>query len=367
MPAQTASTPTQKPTRTPAETPAALGFRMPAEWEPHQATWLSWPHNEDTWPDELDRVERVMARAVAALARHETVHVNVNDAAHERHVGAVLDAAGVRGDVRLHHIPTNDAWVRDHGAIFVVRDDARGGRELAATDWGFNSWGGKYPPFDLDDAVPAHMADVLGVRRFAADIILEGGSIDVNGAGQLLTTEACLLNPNRNPHLDRAAVEARLRTFLGVHDVLWLGDGIVGDDTDGHVDDITRFVDERTILTAVEPDAGSPNHTPLQENLERLHAMRTPGGEPYRIVELPMPAPVRLKGEAMPASYANFYIANGAVLLPVYEDPNDARAIEIVGRCFPAREVVPIPCNDVIWGLGAFHCLTQQVPAVRRA
>lgn len=338
-----------------------MGYRMPAEWAPHQATWLSWPHNEETWPDELPRVEATMAQAVAALAPHETVHINVNDAGHERHVRAVLDDAGVRGDVRLHRIPTNDAWVRDHGAIFVVRNgDA--GREVAATDWGFNSWGGKYPPFDLDNAVPARMAGVLGVPRFAADIILEGGSIEVNGAGQLLTTEACLLNPNRNPHLDRDAIEARLRAYLGVREVLWLGDGIVGDDTDGHVDDITRFAGDDTILTVVEPDRESPNHAPLQENLERLHAMRTADGRPFRIVELPMPAPVRLKGEVMPASYANFYVANGVVLLPVFGDPRDAEAEAIVRRAFPTREVVPIRCNDVIWGLGAFHCLTQQVP-----
>lgn len=341
--------------------PASLGFRMPAEWEPHQATWLSWPHNEETWPDELPRVEATMAQAVAALAPHETVHINVNDAGHERHVRAVLDDAGVRGDVHLHRIPTNDAWVRDHGAIFVVRDgDA--GREVAATDWGFNSWGGKYPPFDLDNAVPAQMADLLGVRRFVADIILEGGSIEVNGHGQLLTTEQCLLNPNRNPHLDRAAIEQRLRDFLGVRDVLWLGEGIIGDDTDGHIDDITRFVDPNTVVTAVDRDRESPNYAPLQENLERLRTMRGADGQPLRIIELAMPAPVRLKGEYMPASYANFYIANQTVLLPVYGDPNDEEAVAVLRRCFPDRTVVPIRCNDVIWGLGAFHCLTQQVP-----
>lgn len=345
-----------------SNTPAALGYRMPAEWEPHLATWLSWPHNLETWPDELDRVERVMVRAVAALARHEAVHVNVNDAAHERHVRALFDAEGVRGDVHLHRVPTNDAWVRDHGAIFVVRD-VDGRRERAATDWGYNAWGGKYPPFDLDNEVPAAMARILDVPRFDGGMILEGGSIDVNGAGQLLTTEACLLNPNRNPHLSRAEIEARLRAFLGVRNIFWLGDGIVGDDTDGHVDDVTRFVATDTILTAVDLDPGSPNHAPLAENLERLHALRRPDGRPFHIVELPMPAVFEAKGAPMPASYANFYIGNGVVLLPVYEDPNDEAARAVLQQCFPDREVVPLPCRDVIWGLGAFHCMTQQVPA----
>lgn len=345
------------------ETPAALGYRMPPEWAPHRGTWLSWPHNRETWPEELPVVEAVMARAVHALAPHETVFINVLDAAHRRHVGALLDEAGVRGDVRLIEIPTNDAWVRDHGAIFVVREAADGPR-LAATDWGYNAWGGKYPPFDADDAVPAQMAAELGVPRFEGGMILEGGSIEVNGAGLLLTSEACLLNPNRNPGLSRADIEARLKAFLGVERVLWLGDGIVGDDTDGHVDDVTRFVSADTVVTVVEPDTSDPNHAPLAENLERLRGMTTLEGRPLRIVELPMPRPVYIRGERMPASYANFYIGNGAVIVPVYDDPADAMALALIGRLFPGRTVVPLDCRTLIWGLGAFHCLTQQVPAV---
>jgi agmatine deiminase len=338
--------------------PALTNPRMPAEWEPHQATWLSWPHNLETWPEDLDRVEGALARAVRALAPRETVRINVHDTGHERHVRAVLDDAGAGGDVRFHHIPTNDAWIRDHGAIFVVSNGS-----LAATDWGFNSWGGKYPPWDLDDRVPQQMADVLGVPRFEADIILEGGSIEVNGRGLLLTTESCLLNPNRNPHLSRPEIEDRLRRFLGVEQILWLRDGIIGDDTDGHIDDLTRFIRHDAVVTVVEEDPGRENYIVLRENLERLQSMRTPDGRPLNIVPLPMPEPVTLRGEQMPASYANFYVANGVVLVPIFEDPRDGDALQILARCFPGRDVIPIDCRDVIWGLGALHCLTQQVPA----
>lgn len=349
---------------TPTETPAGLGYRMPPEWAPHEGTWLSWPHNVETWPDELDRVEAVMCKCVAALAPHETVHVNVRDEAHEQHVRALLSKAEAAGNVRLHRIPTNDAWVRDHGAIFVLRDE-EDGRGLAATDWGFNSWGGKYPPWDDDNRVPGRMAEVIGVPRFESDIILEGGSIDVNGAGVLLTTEQCLLNPNRNPHHSREEIEARLRAYLGVEKVLWLGEGIVGDDTDGHVDDVTRFVSEDTIVTVIEEDMQDENGPILQENLKMLRSMTNLDGKPFNIVTLPMPRPVVIKGERMPASYANFYIANDTVILPTYRDPvHDAKAQETLQQLFPTRRVVPIDFTDVIWGLGAIHCLTQQVPAV---
>jgi agmatine deiminase len=337
---------------------------MPAEWAPHQGTWLSWPHNLETWPEELPFVEAAMARVVHALAPHETVHVNVRDAAHERQVRARLDEGGTRGTVRFHAIPTNDAWIRDHGALFVRRD-ARHGAPLAATTWRFNSWGGKYPPWDLDTAVPARMAEALGVPAFDGGLVLEGGSVDVNGAGLLLTTEACLLHPSRNPGLSRSDLEARLCAFLGAEQVLWLADGIAGDDTDGHVDDLTRFVAEDTVVTVVEDDREEVNFAPLQENLERLRGMTALGGRPLRIETLPMPRPVVLKGERMPASYANFYVANGVVLLPVYEDPNDEEAARTLARLFPGRAVVPVDCRFLIWGLGAIHCLTQQVPSVR--
>nr|WP_049787940.1 agmatine deiminase family protein [Rhodothermus marinus] len=341
--------------------PAAQGFRMPPEWAPHRATWLSWPHNRETWPDELAQVERTMAEVVRLLSHSEAVYINVNDAAHERHVRQLLDEAGVSGPVRFFHIPTDDAWIRDHGAIFVVHPQRR---VLAATVWGFNSWGGKYPPWDRDAQVARRMAEALQVPIFDGGMILEGGSIDTNGAGTLLTTEQCLLNPNRNPHLDRAAIEQRLKDFLGVRQVLWLGRGLEGDDTDGHVDDLTRFVAEDVVVTAVETNPHDPNYDVLQENLERLRAFRLPDGRPLQIIELPMPEPLEIAGERVPATYANFYIANGLVLMPAYGDARDETAREILQRCFPERTVVPVDCRAIIRGLGALHCLTQQVPAV---
>jgi agmatine deiminase len=339
--------------------PAELGFSMPAEWAPHQATWISWPHNPETWPGVLEEAEAAMTAAVHALASGETVRINVLDADHEARVRARLGAVAQTPAVVFHRFPTNDAWCRDHGAIFV-RDDV--GR-LAAVDCGFNAWGGKYPPWELDDAIPAQMAQALGLARFAGGLVLEGGSIDVNGAGAVLTTEQCLLNENRNPVLSRADIERRLGLLFGVRQVLWLGDGIVGDDTDGHIDDITRFVAEDAVVTVVEPDRDDPNHAPLAENLERLHAMRLLDGRPLRIIELPMPAPLQRDGERLPASYGNFYIGNQVVLLPAFDQPGDEQAAEILASCFPGRRIVPIRANELVVGLGAFHCLTQQVPA----
>ncbi len=343
-------------------TPARSGYRMPAEWDLHQATWLSWPHNPATWPGKLDRILPVYARMVAVLARSETVHINVADAAMEAQARALLHAAGAQGDIRFHHFPTNDAWCRDHGAIFVCRQDSVA-PALAAIDWGYNAWGNKYPPFDLDNQIPARMAEVLGVPRIEGGMILEGGSIDVNGAGLLLTSEACLLNPNRNPHLRREQIEQRLCDYLGVEKILWLGDGIVGDDTDGHVDDLARFVAPDTIVTVVEEDPSDANYAILQDNLARLQAMRDLHDQPLRIVPLPMPPAIVYQGQRLPASYANFYIANRVVLVPCFNHPNDQRAQQILQEWFPEREVVGLDCTELIWGLGAFHCLTQQVPA----
>jgi len=346
------------------------GYHMPAEWSAHQATWFSWPHNPDTWPEpgELAAVERAMAQAVEALAAGELVHINVLDAQHAAHVRSVLGSAFHPGRIHLHEVPTNDAWCRDHGAIFLVNDVAAPaagafGRRLLAVDFRFNAWGGKYPPFDLDDAVPGHMARILGASRERLDMVLEGGSVDVNGAGALLTTERCLLNPNRNPHLGREDIEQALRATLGVRQIIWLDDGIVGDDTDGHVDDISRFVSPRRVLTMVEPDVKDPNHSPLAENLARLRAVRLADGKPLEIIELPMPGPLMRKGERLPASYANFYVGNRVVLLPVFDDPRDVLAVQTLQACFPSRRVVPIDSREVVVGLGAWHCLTQQVPA----
>ncbi|HRP08575.1 MAG TPA: agmatine deiminase family protein [Gemmatimonadales bacterium] len=340
-------------------TPTSRGYRMPAEWMPHRGTWLSWPHRESSWPGNFAPVPSVIAAMIRHLAPGEEVHVNVADAAMEQSAREVLRGASVPDDnVFFHHFPTNDAWCRDHGPIFVQRAD---GAQLIL-DWGYNAWGGKYPPFDLDDRIPRLVGEEFGIEVVSPGMILEGGSIDVNGRGTLLTTAQCLLHPNRNPDLSRDQIEQRLRDNLGVSNILWLGEGIVGDDTDGHIDDITRFVDERTIVTMVEPDTDDENHGILADNLDRLHSMRDQDGEPFRIVTMPMPRPVHYDGERLPASYANFYIGNEVVLLPGYDAERDEIARETLQELFPTRRVVVIDCTALIWGLGAFHCLTQQWP-----
>jgi agmatine deiminase len=336
---------------------------MPAEWEPHRGTWLSWPHKEASWPGKFEPVPGIFSRMVRHLADQEEVHINVAGPGMEQDVRRLLaDAGADSGNIFFHYNPTNDAWCRDHGPIFVQRSH-QGRPDEAIIDWDFNAWGGKYPPFDLDDVVPTRIATELDIPVFHPGIVMEGGSIDVNGQGTLLTTEACLLNPNRNPQLDRAEIEGYLRSYLGVSHILWLGDGIVGDDTDGHVDDLTRFVDPTTVVTAVEDDAADENYEPLQENLERLKGMSDQEGRPLRVVPLPMPGPVWHDGHRLPASYANFYIANGIVLLPTYASDRDEEARDTLQGLFPEREVIGIDCTDLVWGLGAFHCVTQQWPS----
>jgi agmatine deiminase len=347
-------------------TPAELGYHMPAEWELHRGTWLSWPHKEASWPGKFDPVPRIFAQMVRHLADHEEVHINVAGPAMEQDVRRLLaDEAAGSGNVYFHYNPTNDAWCRDHGPIFVQRHDQNCWSE-AIIDWGFNAWGGKYPPYDLDDVVPTRIGEELGLPVFHPGIVIEGGSIDINGRGTLLTTEACLLNPNRNPGLDRSQIEWYLRSNLGVSHILWLGDGIVGDDTDGHVDDLTRFVDPTTVVTVVEDNPADENYEALQSNLERLNRMSDQDGHPLRIVTLPMPAALWHEGQRLPASYANFYIANGIVLLPTYDPSRDEEARATLQQLFPDREVIGIDCTDLVWGLGAFHCITQQWPSLQR-
>lgn len=344
------------------DTPAAEGYRMPPEWAPHQATWFSWPHNPDTWPGGcLEAAEYALAGAVAALAEGETVRINVLDERHERHVAGLLAGRVDPRRVQLHTVQTNDAWCRDHGAIFVTRPEEQA--PVLALDFGYNAWGGKYPPFDLDNAVPRQMARLLDVPCRTVEMILEGGSIDVNGAGALLTTEQCLLNPNRNPGLSRAGIELCLRENLGIGQILWLGEGIAGDDTDGHVDDLTRFVAEDTVVTVVEDDPADANYAALLANRERLATMRLADGRPLKVIDLPMPEPVLRGDDRLPASYANFYTGNRVVLLPVFGGPRDEEAAATIARCFPGRRVVGIDCRDLVVGLGTLHCLTQQVPA----
>jgi agmatine deiminase len=340
--------------------PAALGYRMPAEWEPHAATWLSWPRREGiSFPGAFDCVLPTFRAMVAALLESEPVCINVSNGAHEAEVRAVLHGLSLER-VTFYRIPTNEPWCRDHGPIFLTRKTEP---RLAIVDWGHNAWGGKYPPFDLDDVVPTRVAEALNLPVYQGGMILEGGSIELNGAGTLLTTESCLLNPNRNPTLTRTEIEQRLRDFLGVRDILWLGDGIEGDDTDGHVDDLTRFVDERTVVTVLEEDRTDPNFEPLQENLARLREMRI-DGQPLEILTLPMPEKIVRDGQRLPASYANFYIANECVLVPTFADQNDEAALSVLRSVFPDRRIVGIDCRELIWGLGAFHCLTQQQPAL---
>jgi len=348
-----------------ADTPSARGYRQPAEWAPHEATWLSWPHNRDSWPGVFEGVEPAMVDFVRALAACEPVYINVLDADHERHVRRLLAAAVAPERLRLYRFPTNDAWARDHGAIFVTRPTAKEPR--LAVDFDYNAWGGKYPPFDLDREVGRQMAEALGVPRYAKPgVVLEGGSIEVNGEGALLTTEQCLLNPNRNPKLTRADIEALLRDCFGVREILWLGDGIEGDDTDGHIDDLTRFVAPRTVVTVVEPNRADPNHAPLEANRRLLDTLPI-GGRRLDVIELPMPEPQYLEEQRLPASYANFYVANGAVFVPTFGCPADEVACATLRDCFPGRRVVAVDCRVLIAGLGALHCLTQQVPAATAA
>jgi agmatine deiminase len=350
---------------------------MPPEWAPHRGTWLSWPHRESSWPRKFEPVPHVFAEMVRLLSPHEEVHINVTGQEMEDAVREILVEHGIAPSavgrtaeppsrpavVFFHHNPTNDAWCRDHGPCFIQRN-VDGRREEAIVDWGYNAWGGKYPPFEDDDVIPTRIAEEFGIPVYHPGIVMEGGSLDVNGAGTLLTTESCLLNPNRNPSLLREEIERYLMDYLGVRHILWLGDGIVGDDTDGHVDDLSRFTDPSTIVTAVEMDSSDENYRPLKENLDRLRSMRDQDGNPFRIVTLPMPPAAYYDGQRLPASYANFYIANGIVLLPSYDPTTDEIARQTLQRCFPTRRVTLLDSRDLIWGLGSFHCVTQQWPAV---
>src|SRR5437588_3108052 len=343
-----------------SQTPTALGYRMPAEWEPHTATWLSWPRREGiSFPESFDRVLPALRAMVEALIESEQVCINVSNGAHEAEARSVLRGLPLER-ITFYRVPTNEPWCRDHGPTFLTRDRYP---KLAVVDWDYNAWGNKYPPFNLDEVVPTRVAETLRVPVFFPQMILEGGSIEVNGAGALLTTESCLLHKNRNPGLSRDEIEQRLRDYLGVRDILWLGDGIAGDDTDGHIDDLARFVSEKTVITAIEENQSDENHEPLQENLARLQAMKI-NGRGTEVLTVPMPKKIMREGLRMPATYANFYIANSCVLVPTFADPADEAALSILRECFPNRRVIGIDCRELIWGLGAFHCLTQQQPAI---
>ena len=340
-------------------TPKADGFRFPAEWHPHRATWLSWPHNVNSWPGKIETIYKPYCEFIAEVAKGEEVCINIADDAMQakaiiylREVGADLTK------IKFYHHPTNDAWCRDHGPAFVIKES-----EKAIVNWGYNAWGEKYPPYNLDNQIPTKVAAQLGLNHYTPGIVMEGGSVDFNDQGIILTTTACLLNENRNPHLNQEQIESYLKDYYGAKEIWWIGDGIVGDDTDGHVDDITRFVNDNTVVTVLEPNEADANHEPLAENLEKLKTFQMPDGSPLNVVELPMPNPVVYEDQRLPASYANFYIANECVVVPTYRDAkNDPIALEILQGLFAGRKVIGIDSTDIVWGLGSFHCLSQQEP-----
>ncbi|MGN6439629.1 MAG: agmatine deiminase family protein [Agriterribacter sp.] len=344
-------------------TPKQLGYYFPAEFAPHAATWLSWPHKEASWPGKIELIYPFYAQFIKEVASGEAVNINVNDEAMKASAIKYLTEAGVNmNKVGFFFNPTNDAWCRDHGPAFLINPNAENKKVII--DWNYNAWGNKYPPFDLDDVIPTRIAEYYNIPVFNPGIVMEGGSVEFNGKGTLLTSTACLLNPNRNPHLNQEQIEQYLRHYYGVEQILWVSEGIVGDDTDGHIDDTVRFVNEDTVLTVVEENRGDENYELLQTNLEELQQMRLLNGKQLNIIELPMPNAVIYEDQRLPASYANFYISNAAVVVPTYRCKNDDKALQIIQSCFPDRKVVGIDSTDIIWGLGSFHCLSQQEPLV---
>jgi agmatine deiminase len=349
------------------QTPASLGYSFPAEWEKHAGTWFSWPRPEGiSFPGKYHTVPENLARIMCEIQAREQVHINVPNENWEHIVRRDLKEHGCpAGNVFFHQIKTNESWCRDHGPAFVLKKKRGGGQSAAIVDWGFNAWGGKYPPYDDDDAVPTRVAEELGLPVFYPGIVMEGGAVDFNGAGTILTTESCLLNKNRNPKLSKKKIEQYLKDYYGQKHVAWLGDGIAGDDTDGHIDDLARFIDPTTVVIGIEDDPKDENYKVLREERRRLETLRDQDGRPFRVVELPMPGVVEHDGQRLPATYMNFYFINGALLVPTYRHKaNDRKALEILQRHLPGRKVIGIDCVELIWGLGAIHCLTQQQPAV---
>lgn len=345
------------------KTPKESGYYFPAEFAPHEATWLSWPHKEASWPGKIDAIYPNYSLFVKYLAESEKVRINIADPAMQASATAHLQKAGVDlSQVEFFEHPTNDAWCRDHGPAFLVNPDAAVRKVIV--DWGYNAWGNKYPPYDLDDVIPTLIGKHFGLPVYHPGIVMEGGSVEFNGKGTLLTSTACLLNENRNPHLNQQQIEEYLYQYYGVEQVLWVAEGIVGDDTDGHIDDTVRFVNEDTVITVVEENVHDENHGLLQTNLKQLQQMRLLNGKQLNIVELPMPDAVIYEDQRLPASYANFYISNKHVIVPVFNCAKDEKALQVIAGCFPERQVVGIDSTDIIWGLGSFHCLSQQEPLV---
>jgi len=340
-----------------------MGYYFPAEFAKHEATWLSWPHKEASWPGKIKTIYPVYAQFIKLVAEGEKVNVNVADAAMKKQALEYLtDASADLGNIQFFMHPTNDAWCRDHGPAFLVNSKAE--QKKIIVDWGYNAWGGKYPPFDLDDNIPTLIANHYGIPVHYPGIVMEGGSVEFNGKGTVLTTSSCLLHENRNPALNQKQIEEYLYNYYGVDNILWLGDGIVGDDTDGHIDDLTRFVNSTTVVTVVELYKKDENYFTLKENVKTLNKLRLENGKQLDIVELPMPSAIVHEDMRLPASYANFYISNKYVIVPTFRDKNDNLALQILQASFPDRKVVGLDSVDIIWGLGSFHCLSQQEPSI---
>jgi agmatine deiminase len=344
-------------------TPKELGYYFPAEFAPHTATWLSWPHKEASWPGKIESIYPNYSQFIKEVAVGENVCINVVDEAMKAFAIKCLREAGADlGKIQFFIHPTNDAWCRDHGPAFLINPKAD--IKKVIVDWGYNAWGNKYPPYDLDDVIPTLIGKHYNIPVYNPGIVMEGGSVEFNGQGTLLTSTACLLNENRNPHLNQQQMEAYLYNYYGVEQVLWVDEGVVGDDTDGHIDDTVRFINANTVLTVIEENKQDENYELLQHNLRQLKSMRLLNGQQLNIVELPMPDAVVHEDQRLPASYANFYIANAAVIVPTFRCNKDDKALQIIQQNFPDRKVVGIDSTDIIWGLGSFHCLSQQEPAV---
>ncbi len=355
--------------------PKKDGYYFPAEWEQHEATWLSWPHNTDTWPGKFKHIFQAYCEFIRVLSLSENVRINVGSVELAKSAFTRIAQYGAELDnIYFYLNPTNDAWCRDHGPSFLVNENPS--LEKIIVDWGYNAWGGKYPPFDLDNEIPQKVATQLGLQIADPGIIMEGGSVEFNGAGALMTSESCLLNPNRNPDLSKKEIEQKLCDFYGVDEILWIKDGIAGDDTDGHIDDTVRFVDETTVITMVEENREDENHEPLHYNLELLKQMKIGGSTSsptglangtinksvLTIVDIQMPEPLFHNGQRLPASYANFYISNEHVIVPIFNSKHDDHALGKIQECFPTRKVMGIDSTHLVWGLGSFHCLSQQEP-----
>ncbi len=342
-------------------TPKKLGYRFPAEWEKHRATWLSWPHNKNSWPGKIDKIYTSYCQFIKIIAEDELVCINVNNKTLQLKAIEYLDAQNVNlSNIQFFTHPTNDTWCRDHGPSFLINPTAD--NKKIVVNWNYNAWGEKYPPYNLDNSIPELIGKTLHLPIYNPDIVMEGGSVDFNGQGSVLTTKSCLLNPNRNPQLNQSNIEEYLQEYYSVDNILWLNNGIAGDDTDGHIDDITRFVNKNTIVTAIEHNKSDLNYNILKENADLLSKMKIETGENINVVEIPMPSPIIHKGQRLPASYANFYICNNAVIVPTFRDNNDGKTLDILQNLFLDRKVIGIDSTDIIWGLGSFHCLSQQEP-----